>query len=57
MKIINLEHIEKRSGGEQFSSGKDKLDFTLKDFLSWSYSDLKNKVLDAAIEQRRSVRR
>ena len=44
MKIINLEHIEKRSGGEQFSSGKDKLDFTLKDFWSWSYSDLLNNV-------------
>ena len=44
MKVINLDHVEKRSGNEQFSSGKIKLDFTLEDFWSWSYSDLLNNM-------------
>ncbi|MGA3283079.1 MAG: hypothetical protein ABSD57_01295 [Verrucomicrobiota bacterium] len=44
MKVKNLNHVEKRGGNEQFSSGKAKLDFTLEDFWSWSYSDLLNNV-------------
>lgn len=51
MKILNLDHIDKRQGKEPFSSGDRNLDFSLEDFWSWSYSDLLNNVTRGSLAE------